>query len=125
MTNKRSKVVQRDIFGDNWSFKLTAEEREDLHCRIKDGEWGGNQNYIAKMQTREKEFGELEATGAELADAYYKAFAYGKGTWQKACQAVVSAAMRAGWKPSPELEAKTKAHRQEVESRKKKEAVQA
>lgn len=111
---RKSAAVQFDIFGDNYTLALTAEELEVLNRPLGDGVRGGHQLFAARLQERVRA-GRLDMTGAELEEAYTKAFAYGDGTWQKYSRAVVDAGMRAGWEPSPKLRADVKARRERIE----------
>lgn len=110
----KSAAVQFDIFGDNYTLALTDEELLTLNRPLGDGVRGGHQLFAARLQERVRGR-ELVMTGAELEEAYTKAFAYGDGTWQRYSRAVVEAGMRTGWQPSQALVAAVKARRERIE----------
>jgi hypothetical protein len=110
---KKSDPVQMDVFGGNWTLKLTNDEKTLLRRRIEPGEWGGNQRLAHLLQSRERR-GELAITDEELASAFTKAYAYGNGTWQRYFRAIVEAGKRAGWTPTESLLNHVRQHRDEV-----------
>lgn len=114
-----------DLFGEEYEVCFTSDELHAIRRPIEGSElprsqrvWGGNQNLAFLIQEREH-YGRGRYTDSEISDAFYKALAYGNGTWQKYFSALVSAAGRAGWRAAQSLVEKADEKRRDVLSRRR------
>jgi len=86
------------LFVPDFTLTLTADEHDALMRPIAPGDWGGHQYLEHEFQQRVRGR-TLVVNGEELDRAYGYAYDYGNGTWQAYMRAVVTAGLRAGWKP--------------------------